>query len=153
VTTLSPQGRGTARASAQGEGRAKNGGDLLARARAARREMTDAEERLWARLRDRRLGGFKFRRQHVFGRTRPDFVCIAAHLIVEVDGSQHVEGASADASRTIFLSGRGFRVLRVWNNDVLFRMGAVLEAILYELTAPHPGALSRACPSPASGRG
>jgi hypothetical protein len=55
--------------------------------------------------------------------------------------------------RKIFLSGRGFRVLRVWNNDVLFRMGAVLEAILSELTAPHHGELSRACPSPASGRG
>ena len=150
--TLSSQGRGTG-AQRQGEGRAKNAGDMLVFARAARHEMTEAESRLWSRLRGRRLGGFKFRRQHVLGRSRPDFVCVTAGLIVEVDGSQHVEQAHADARRTLVLNERGYRVLRVWNNDVLSNIDAVLEAVLAALSAPHPGSLTRACPSPLLGEG
>jgi very-short-patch-repair endonuclease len=111
--------------------------------------MTEAEERLWSRFRNRRLGGFKFRRQHVFGCLRPDFICFAAGLIVEVDGSQHIEQATRDAHRTNLLQHSGYRVLRVWNNDVLSRIDAVLEAILVALAAPHPGR-SAACPSPAA---
>lgn len=115
--------------------------------------MTEAEERLWSRLRGRRLGGFKFRRQHILGRARPDFLCVSALLIVEVDGSQHVDRASADVRRTALLNDHGYRVLRVWNNDVLLRMDMVLDAILVALTAPHPGSLTRACPSPPWGEG
>ena len=145
---LPRSGRGTG-AKRQGEARAKNTGDMLRFAREARQEMTEAEERLWARLRGRRLGNHKFRRQHVVGRARPDFLCLTAKLIIEVDGSQHVERAEADVVRTTILNRDGYRVLRLWNNDVMARMDAVLEAILAALTAPHPGA-SGACPSPAS---
>lgn len=150
--TLSPQGRGTG-AQRQGEGRAKNPGDLLRCARAARQEMTEAEERLWPHLRGRRLVGFKFRRQHGLGRTRPDCLCMSAGLIAEVDGSQHIEQGERDARRTIILNEKGYRVLRVCNNGVLARMELVLEAILSELTAPHPGSLTRACSSPLRGEG
>ena len=68
---------------------------------------------------------------------RPDFLCAAAALIVEVDGSQHVDAALADGLRTAWLHRQGYRVLRVWNNDVLARLDLVLEAILAALAAPH----------------
>ena len=154
--SLSLQGRGTARASEGGEGvngRGKTPDHLLALARKARQNMTEAEDKLWARLRGRRLGGFKFRRQEPLGDARPDFVCPAAKLIVEVDGSQHVDAASADARRSRVLNGEGYRVMRVWNNDVIGRIDAVLEAILAALSPPHPAPLARRCPSPLQGEG
>ncbi len=150
-SSLSPQGRGTG-AQGQGEGRAKNAGDLLKFAREARQHKTEAEERLWLRLRGRRLGVFKFRRQHVVGRARPDFICPSGGRIVEVDGSQHGPRVAQDGRRTTLLNDRGYRVLRVWNNDVLAGIDSVLQAILAELTAPHP-ARCASCPSPRRGEG
>jgi very-short-patch-repair endonuclease len=114
---------------------------MLDRSRLLRRERTEAEDRLWHYLRDRRLSGFKFRSQVPFGeRCIADFVCPSAKLIVEVDGSQHVDEMPRDAARTAFLERRGYRVIRFWNNDALARTDAVLEAILASLTAPHPAA-------------
>ena len=150
--SLSLQGRGTG-AQRQGEGprgRGKTPEHLLKLARAARQEMTEAEERLWAQLRGRRLGGLKFRRQQPMGQVRPDFLCAECKLIVEVDGSQHAD-APSDAIRTMFLEREGYRVLRVWNNDVLARMQSVLEAVL-AATAPHPARFA-SCPSPLKGEG
>ena len=66
---------------------------LKDRARQMRREPTEAERRMWRLLRDRRLGGFKFRRQEQLGRYIVDFVCFEQKLIVELDGSQHAESA------------------------------------------------------------
>jgi len=101
-------------------------------ARCLRRNMTDAEHRLWFHLRNRALLGFKFRRQAPIGPHIADFVCAERQLIVEVDGGQH--GACvADAVRTRALQAEGYRVLRFWNNDVLLQTADVLEQILAAL--------------------
>ena len=82
------------------------------RERNLRRAQTDAEARLWNYLRDRRLEGYKFRRQHRIGRYFVDLVCAEASLIVELDGGQHAERESYDAARTTALEVAGYRVLR-----------------------------------------
>ncbi|WP_448207672.1 endonuclease domain-containing protein [Azospirillum sp. sgz302134] len=99
-------------------------------AQSLRRSATEAEKTLWHGLRDRRLGGLKFRRQQPIagGRYVADFVCLERKLIVEVDGSQHTP--VADAERTAFLVAEGFQVLRFWNPDVLANLECVLETIL-----------------------
>ena len=97
-------------------------------ARQLRKTMTDAEIRLWFHLRRHQLGGFRFRKQHPIGPYIADFVCVEKHLIVEIDGSQHNE--TVDAERDSRLRCHGYRVLRFWNNDVLFRTGDVLAEIL-----------------------
>ena len=102
-------------------------------ARSLRANQTDAETRLWTGLRDRRLAGAKFRRQAASGPYIADFACFAARLIVELDGGQHAQDADADAARTAWLEGQGFRVLRFWNNDVLANTEGVLERILEAL--------------------
>ncbi len=101
-------------------------------ARALRQTPTDAEIRLWAVLRSRRLADFKFRRQHPIGPFVADFVCLRHHLIIEADGSQHAE-SDDDVRRTKWLERRGWRVLRFWNNDVLANTNGVMEAILAAL--------------------
>jgi adenine-specific DNA-methyltransferase len=98
---------------------------------------TDAERVLWQRLRNRQLSGYKFRRQHVIGAYVADFVCLEHHLIVELDGGQHVELAAVDAVRTAFLQATVFRVLRYWNDEVLLRLDDVLADVLRELER-HP---------------
>ncbi len=152
---LSLQGRGTG-AQRQGEGplrRGKTPDLLLQRARAMRREPTEAEAKLWSGLRAGRLNGAKFRRQVAIGNYIADFVCPAAKLIIELDGSQHVDQQGYDARRTRFLVEQGYRVIRFWNHDVLRSWSDVLEAILQQIdvAAPLPGAL-RLSLSP-SGRG
>ena len=108
------------------------------RERCLRRHRTEAEHVLWQRLRDRRLLDRKFRRQRRIGRFVADFVCLEARLIVEVDGSQHLDRAAYDDARTRWLETQGFRVIRFWNDDVLLRMDDVLTAITAALAAPHP---------------
>ncbi|MGX5800899.1 endonuclease domain-containing protein [Bradyrhizobium sp. Arg314] len=85
-------------------------------ARTLRREMTEAENKLWQELRDRRLDRIKFRRQVPIGKYIADFACLQARLIVELDGSQHADSES-DLARGAELKARGFRVLRFWNDD------------------------------------
>src|SRR5262245_61976643 len=88
-------------------------------ARGLRRNLTDAERKLWYRLRDRRLDGWKFRRQAPIEGFIVDFLCIDSRLIVELDGGQHAVRVEADARRTAILEAAGFHVLRFWNDDVL----------------------------------
>ena len=107
----------------------------LARRRALRTASTDAEAALWRRLKAKRLGGFKFRRQHPVGPYILDFYCAARHLAIELDGGQHYEpGAQAyDARRTAYLHLRGITVLR-FPTDLVFReLTAVLEWIAITL--------------------
>lgn len=106
---------------------------LLARARAMRCEPSEAEQVLWQHLRARQLAGFKFRRQVIIGRYIVDFVCLEAGLVIESDGGQHAEQATYDARRSAYLTGRGYRVLRFWNNEILGEMDNVLGRILMEL--------------------
>ncbi|MGX5843864.1 endonuclease domain-containing protein [Mesorhizobium sp. ArgA1] len=98
-------------------------------ARSLRRDMTEAESRLWQELRDRRLDRIKFRRQMPVGKYIADFACPEARLIVEIDGSQHADSDS-DLARGSELKARGFRVLRFWNDDVLKDLNAVCDTII-----------------------
>jgi lysyl-tRNA synthetase class 2 len=119
------------------------------RERELRRNRTEAERHLWESLRNRRLAGFRFRRQHRVGPYYADFSCIESLLIVELDGSQHLQHAGHDAVRTAYLGRQGYRVLRFWNDDALVRTSEVLDAILAALRTPHPAALRAAVPLPA----
>jgi len=103
-------------------------------ARKLRSSMTDAEHALWRVLRSRQLAGFKFRRQHSIGPFVVDFVCLEHKLIIEVDGGHHAEQPDADAGRTEYLEGQGYRVLRFWNNEVLTEMEGVALRVLATLT-------------------
>jgi very-short-patch-repair endonuclease len=97
-------------------------------ARRLRSDQTDAEQRLWLRLRDRRLCGAKFRRQVPIGPYIADFLCHDAKLIVELDGGQHAENET-DLVRTAHLEAAGYRVLRFWNGDVHTNEDGVVERI------------------------
>ncbi|MGH8191095.1 MAG: endonuclease domain-containing protein [Rhodanobacteraceae bacterium] len=109
--------------------------------RRLRKASTDAERALWQRLRLRQLGGCKFQRQHPFGDCILDFACLERMLVIELDGSQHMETAVADRKRTALLESAGFLVLRFWNNQVFADMDGVLETIWRALEI-------RATPSP-----
>jgi very-short-patch-repair endonuclease len=104
----------------------------LAQAKELRSNMTDAERRLWYRLRAHRFGGYKFKRQVPIGPYVVDFACLNHGLVVELDGGQHSENIK-DAARDEFLRAKGFHVLRFWNNDALKNTSAILEAILKNL--------------------
>ena len=115
------------------------------RARSLRKRQTESEQRLWHRLRNRQLAGFKFRRQHVIGPYIVDFVCLKGRLVVELDGGQHGIGMQRayDQRRSASLARQGFRVIRFWNNDVLNDTEAVLTMVRRALRSPHPGPLPR----------
>jgi very-short-patch-repair endonuclease len=124
-------------------------------AKTLRANATDAEIALWRLLRSRRLASMKFRRQVPIGPWIVDFVSFEQRLIIEADGSQHVESEN-DKQRDFDLSERGFRILRFWNNDILFRSQSVLEMI-FDSAARYP---SPVCapggahpPSPTGGEG
>ena len=99
-------------------------------ARALRHSSTDAEHRLWAVIRNRQLEGFKFRRQVPIGHYFADFACIEARLVVELDGSQHMDRVEEDERRTRELEAAGWHVIRFGNNDVLFELDGVSRVIL-----------------------
>lgn len=101
------------------------------RARALRKLSTEAEKKLWYYLRNRRLQGYKFKRQFPIENYIVDFICIDQKLIVEVDGSQHLKQIIYDNKRTEKLQTHGFSILRVWNNDVLGTIDIVLDQILF----------------------
>jgi very-short-patch-repair endonuclease len=101
----------------------------FARAQTLRAASTEAEKKLWHRLRDRRLGGTKFVRQAPIGPYYADFVCRACKFVVELDGSQHADNAYDD-KRDAILIALGYRVLRFWNADVLGAIDDVCETIV-----------------------
>ena len=119
---------------------------LRTRAKAMRSEPTPAEHRLWQILRAHRFAEHKFRRQVPIDHYIADFLCPAARLIVEVDGGQHADN-SRDAHRDVYLRAQGFRILRIWNNDLFDNEEGVLTVIANALAPPLPN------PSPAEGRG
>ena len=96
------------------------------RARSLRQDMTDTENRLWYFLRNRRLNGYKFVREHGIGCYIADFVCREKKLIIEGDGSQHMDAIEYDQQRTAHLIKLGYNVLRVWNNEVFNNIEGVL---------------------------
>lgn len=111
-------------------------------AKQLRRNLTPEEMRLWHAVKAKRLADAKFRRQVLVGPYVADFVCVAARLVVELDGGQHAERTEADAARTRYLEERGYRVLRFWNNEVTANFEGVVRAIelaLREPTSPSSG--------------
>jgi very-short-patch-repair endonuclease len=122
---------------------------LRTTARRLRRDSTLAEHKLWQALRNDALG-VPFRRQHPIPPYIADFAAPSLRLVVEVDGGQHTEGA--DTVRDVALKTAGWRVLRLWNNDVLANLDGVLHGIRDALAErrdadPHPD------PPPLRGRG
>ena len=83
-----------------------------------RKNMTEAEHRLWYHLRAYRLNGIRFRRQQPIGTYVVDFVHFGSKVIVEADGGQHA-GSEHDARRDAWLEAQGYKVLRFWNDDIL----------------------------------
>ncbi len=112
------------------------------RAQTLRQNMTDAENRIWYYLRNRRLGGYKFVREHVIGHYIADFVCREKKLIIEIDGGQHMDAIEYDLLRTKDLESRGYRVLRIWNHEVFKNIQGVMDSVLNLLEAvPTPNTL------------
>ena len=106
---------------------------LLPFAKRMRHACTEAETRMWWHLRAARLNGFRFRRQQPIGDFIVDFVCFERRLIVEVDGSQHLESIGRDDARTAWFELQGFTVIRFWNDVVMSEPDRVLDEILRRL--------------------
>ncbi|WP_305805747.1 DUF559 domain-containing protein [Stenotrophomonas sp. YIM B06876] len=109
-------------------------------ARFLRRNMTEAERCLWRRLRNRRLLDCKFRRQWPLGPYIVDFICLECRLVIELDGSQHLDAARG-LRRDAFLRASGFDVLRFWNNEALANTDGICDVIarsLLVLRSPLP---------------
>ncbi|MEZ5788134.1 MAG: DUF559 domain-containing protein [Xanthobacteraceae bacterium] len=98
------------------------------RARRLRRNSTNAETRLWNRLRSRAVNGYKIVRQEPIGPYVVDFICRERRLVIEVDGGQHATD-KRDAARDAWLKQHSYRVVRFWNNEVLENIDGVLETI------------------------
>ena len=105
--------------------------NLKQTSRQLRENMTDAERRLWAKIRRKQLKGYQFYRQKPIGDYIVDFFCPKVKLVIEVDGSQHFsdEMREYDRIRDAYLHSLGLRVLRFTNTDVLRRIEAVVESI------------------------
>jgi very-short-patch-repair endonuclease len=125
---------------------ARLSGETKKRARELRHEPTEAEKLLWAHLRNGRLNGWRFRRQHPVPPHVVDFACVSARLVVEADGGQHAE-SERDRRRDRFIRSRGWRILRFWNHDILANPAGVIEAIAAALPPPRPS------PAPRAGEG
>lgn len=107
---------------------------VTARARRLRGNLTDAEQRLWQKLRHGQISGFQFRRQHPVGPYPLDFYCPNLRLAIEVDGGQHAEARKhADDHRTRWLADKDIAVVRYWNNDVLSNLQGVIEDLLVHI--------------------
>jgi very-short-patch-repair endonuclease len=114
-------------------------------ARRLRFNRTDAEDRLWRRLRHWPMQGTHFRRQVPIGPYIADFACMAAHVVIELDGSQHGldENRTRDETRTRWLEAAGYRIIRFWNNDLVNNMDGVLEKIY---SAVHGSSIAEPAP-------
>jgi very-short-patch-repair endonuclease len=135
-----PSGRGV-----RGDARSKIGRppDLLDFARSLRTKETDAESPLWYLLRDRRLLGFKFRRQQPFPPYVLDFYSEELKLAIELDGGQHNAGNEAlrDRHRDDFIRDHGIEVVRYWNHDLMLRTESVQTDLVERAQSkcvPHP---------------
>ena len=99
------------------------------RAGELRKELTPAERKLWSVLRGNKLNGVSFRRQHAIGNYIVDFVSIKKKLIIELDGSQHLEQTEYDEERTRYLESQGYKVIRFWNDQIEKEMDGVIKML------------------------
>jgi very-short-patch-repair endonuclease len=124
--------------------------DIRSYAREMRNRMTDAEALLWMMLRNRRIAGAKFRRQHPVGRYILDFYCDEKRLGIELDGGQHSEAVEYDKQRDSWLRVQGIQVLRFWNNQMLTETEVVLEVIYQAIVEANS---NKKVPLPQAGEG
>jgi very-short-patch-repair endonuclease len=104
-----------------------------------RNDLTLAEKHLWNYLKLKQIDGVRFRRQHAIGQYVVDFCSVKTKLVIELDGSQHIDQEDYDHERTQFLRSKGFRVIRFWNNDVISNINGVMQVIEEELKKDHQG--------------
>jgi very-short-patch-repair endonuclease len=118
-------------------------------------DKSDAETKLWQKLRELNRQGFHFRQQAPIGPYIADFCDHTARLVIEVDGAQHGEpqGLAADERRTRWLEAQGYRVLRFWNHEVLVAIEGVEVAILIALGLLREDGRDTSAPSPLVGEG
>ena len=93
--------------------------------------MTDAENRVWSKLRRKQLKGYPFYRQKIIGKYIVDFYCPKTNLVIELDGGQHYfeTGKTTDITRDNVLAEMGIKVLRISDKDVFENIGGVMEGI------------------------
>lgn len=120
-------------------------------AKQLRQNSTDTENILWHVLRNKQLYGLKFRRQQPIGKYIADFVCLDKKIIIELDGSGHLTESqnNHDSERDKFLFDSGFKVIRVYNNDVFSNLEGVVDHILNNIEGVYPSPQ----PSPSGGEG
>ena len=108
---------------------------MFVRARNLRKEMTDAEKKLWKYLRGKKLEGYKFRRQHPVKQFILDFYCSQCKLAIEIDGGihQNPEIKEHDKNRTAEIENMGIHLIRFTNQEVFEQINDVLQTILREL--------------------
>ena len=106
--------------------------NLIDSAKKLRNTQTPWEEQLWYLLRNRRFKEYKFRRQYPIGNYIVDFICIRKKLIIELDGSAHMQSKSYDIKRDNFVRSRGYHIIRFWNNELDDNLEGVLNKI-YEM--------------------
>jgi very-short-patch-repair endonuclease len=94
-----------------------------------RLESTPAEKKLWEHLRGSKLDGVRFRRQHAIGNYIVDFVSVKKKLIIELDGTHHLEQTEYDTERTRYLESQGYKVVRFWNDQVEKEMDGIIQEL------------------------
>ncbi|HEX8302422.1 endonuclease domain-containing protein [Sphingomonas sp.] len=109
---------------------------LIGRAKAMRKEATDAEVRIWLALKARRFADVKFRRQKVVGPYIVDFAARSPMLVVEVDGDTHADRGEYDHRRTRYLENQGYRVIRFTNSEVMTNFDGVLMELEHTIRTP-----------------
>jgi len=102
-----------------------------------------AEKLFWNEVRNRKLGGFKFKRQYLIGRYIVDFICVEKKLIVELDGALHAHRPAYDMERDEFLEGQGYQVMRFRNEEFAGDIALVMITIRNALETPSPCPLPR----------
>jgi len=118
----------------------RNDPALKQRRRELRRNQSDAERALWAKVRNKQFFGMKFFRQYSIGPYILDFYCPTVKLAVELDGGQHNQSdkRERDAARSEYLKAQGIDVMRFWNNEVLLDIESVLSKVALKVTPLHP---------------
>ncbi len=116
----------------------RNDPTLKQRRRELRRNQTNAEMALWAKVRNKQFFGMRFFRQYSIGPYILDFYCPTVKLAVELDGGQHNQSDNReyDAGRSEYLKAQGIDVMRFWNNEVLLDVQSVLSKLALKVTPP-----------------
>lgn len=102
---------------------------MMHRAGELRKNQTEAEAKLWSRLRAHRVDGVQFRRQHAIGNYIVDFCSPRRKIVIELDGSQHLDQAEYDLERTKYLESLGYQILRFWNHEITKDIDTVMSVI------------------------